>query len=528
MATVKQRCRLSGKDFLVSDEEQEILARIGILHPAIAEPLPMPTTHPWVFARQILSHSNVYHLYQGRSAFSRESLLSRYQAGSGYKVCTVEEFWDEKIDNTERGRAFDFSKPFFQQFDELLHSIYLLPLNVTNTENSSYVNAAVNLKNCYLCFVTYESQDCMYCYAVSQSHDCVDCVHVRSSQFCYQCLHIEQCYECQHCSDCRNSSSCFGCVDCVGCQECIGCVGLRNTRYHVFNEQYSKESFQIYLSGLRLGDRATRASLLSRCREFIASQNHRINHNINCEDCTGDYLVNSKNLTDCHFSNDCQDCGYLLYARHAKDAWRGVAEKAELLYQSAGYPGSYHTLYSFNIVGGEGNIYSHGLYNSCSHCFGCAFLKGKSYCILNRPYQKEEYLELSRCIMQHMKTTGEWGMFFPSQLSPHGYEESLVDAWLNPIPLEEAQQRGFIMTPRPRHLADGHSLDAGSVPEDIAEVSEASVLGRPIACERSREVFGYSRAEIQYYKRFQIPLPTLHWRERIANLLNAMQRIPAV
>jgi hypothetical protein len=43
---------------------------------------------------------------------------------------------------------------------------------------------------------------------------------------------------------------------------------------------------------------------------------------------------------------------------------------------------------------------------------------------LNKKYSKEDYETLLPKIIDHMKKTGEWGEFFPMEISPFKYEET--------------------------------------------------------------------------------------------------------
>ena len=57
--------------------------------------------------------------------------------------------------------------------------------------------------------------------------------------------------------------------------------------------------------------------------------------------------------------------------------------------------------------------------NGINNLFGCIGLRsGKSYCILNKQYSREEYIATVKKIIEDMKRRGEWGEFFPPSFSP--------------------------------------------------------------------------------------------------------------
>jgi hypothetical protein len=81
---------------------------------------------------------------------------------------------------------------------------------------------------------------------------------------------------------------------------------------------------------------------------------------------------------------------------------------------------------------------------NCSNLFGCSGLKSASYCILNKQYTKAEYEILVPKIIEHMMKISspsdegdahraggvmEWGEFFPSSMSPFGYNETVAQEY---------------------------------------------------------------------------------------------------
>ena len=68
------------------------------------------------------------------------------------KVYSQEIWWSDKWDGRDYGRDFDFSRPFFDQFQELRLSTPRMSLLNSNGENSEYCNLTTDNKNCYLVF----------------------------------------------------------------------------------------------------------------------------------------------------------------------------------------------------------------------------------------------------------------------------------------------------------------------------------------------------------------------------------------
>lgn len=75
-----------------------------------------------------------------------------------------------------------------------------------------------------------------------------------------------------------------------------------------------------------------------------------------------------------------------------------------------------------------------------SDLFACIGLRNKQYCIFNKQYTKEEYELLVAKIIAHMQKTGERGEFFPAQISPFGYNETMAMEFF-PLSKEQATKR---------------------------------------------------------------------------------------
>ena len=94
---------------------------------------------------------------------------------------------------------------------------------------------------------------------------------------------------------------------------------------------------------------------------------------------------------------------------------------------------SFHVYYSDNIR------YTDTCYSSQNLC-GCVGIKSSSNCILNTNYSQQEYDQLLLKIRDHMRSTGEWGSFFPYSHSPFAYNESSAGDFM-PLDTQGVQKR---------------------------------------------------------------------------------------
>ncbi len=109
----------------------------------------------------------------------------------------------------------------------------------------------------------------------------------------------------------------------------------------------------------------------------------------------------------------------------------------------------------------------------CENIFGCCGLLGAKNAILNTAYSHEEYQKLQEKIINHMKSTGEWGQFFPGSFSPHPYDESW-GSFHFPLTLQEQETLGYfsLQTSEPQQsdYSDSSILTSQSIsPEEIVQ-----------------------------------------------------------
>jgi hypothetical protein len=197
----------------------------------------------------------------------------------------------------------------------------------------------------------------------------------------------------------------------------------------------------------------------------------------------------------------------------------GCTQTNELLYEGEGLGhGVINTLFSKLIWGGSNDIlYSYECFAS-KNLFGCAGLKRAENCILNKQYAAEEYEEFAGKIIEHMKTTGEWGEFFPAKYSPFGYNET-VAMDLHPLSQEEAQKRGFKWTKEVDDIPKVEKvIPADKLPDSLHDIPD-DVLNWAITCESTGRPFVINRRELDFYRKMKVPLTHHHPDERHCRLM---------
>jgi hypothetical protein len=522
---IKQICRITGLEFLVSDQELELLHKLPELNSALGlETLPLPTVHPFEALRRMYVFGALRPLFKGKSVISGQSLLTRYNPDLGTKICSTEEFFD-LIDNTEVGQDYDFSRPFFEQWYEVFRKSVQPPLNKSNCEDSDYVNGALNLSGCYLCFAMWDSKDCLYCVTALSCRDCVDLCYSVNCELCYSSNNLTRCYEVQESTDCSDCQSSFGLFGCSNCSNCYGCVDLSREEYCIFNQKVTKSAYEQFLAGKDLASYNNRIIAVAECNAFAVAQNYKAKTISISERATGAYIERCEDVEQVYNAVSSRFSGYLIIGQDAHHCYRGLGVRSSFTYQTHGFDSSVN-VYCYTVRGGSNNIYSTFLYNNCSDCFGCTGLKKNSYCILNKQYSKEEYLELVPRIIAHMKSTGEWGEWFPIQYAPHYYEEGSWAEFMHDIPREVARKRGYLLLPDSELKTPSDQTD--SIPDKLSGADITTLLATPVRCQKTGKLFNLQRRELDFYLKLGIPVPRVHWNHKMQARINSRELVPAV
>ena len=143
--------------------------------------------------------------------------------------------------------------------------------------------------------------------------------------------------------------------------------------------------------------------------------------------------------------------------------------------------------------------------HSSKYLFGCSAIKHGQYCILNKEYSKEEYFILRDKLIEHMKKTGEYGEFFPSEMSNFGYNETMAQEYF-PLTKEEALAKGFKWWDQLQKTVSQETLKPEEIPDSIFDVSD-SVLNEILVCIKCKRNYKIVQNELIFYRKHSIPIP---------------------
>jgi len=267
------------------------------------------------------------------------------------------------------------------------------------------------------------------------------------------------------------------------------------------------------MADVNLGNYAKVMEMKKKAEEFFLTQPVKATRGAHNIDVIGDNLNNSKNSDHCFNCNELHDCRYLTDClMESKDSmdihcW---GDGMELCYNSILVGGKANNVFMSCDSGmGISNIfYSHLCTRNCHDCFGCIGLKHKKYCILNKQYTKDQYEELLPQIIEHMKSTGEWGEFFPPEVSLFGYNETLAQDYF-PMDKESVLKNGWQWCDFEPEIIATKTIPSERLPDDIKDIPE-DILNWAIICKDTGKPYKIIPQELKFYREFNIPVPHRH------------------
>ena len=504
---MSRRCEICETTFEISDAEAQLCTKFEI---------PLPRLCPEERLRHRLVFRNEFTLYRRKCSLTGQDILSNFDEDTAFPVYNNDVWWSDSWDVFQCGREFDFSKTFLENFRPVYEAVPRPALGVIRStmENSDYCNQAGHLKDCYLIVNADYSERCLYGKGVNRCFDCLDCFKTYDCEACYQCCNCNNCTFSTYLFDCHSSNECHFSYNLIGCEHCFGCVNLRNQRFCLFNEQLSQAEYESTVQRLR--HECVADEVLAQVNALRTTLPVKWMQERNTENCSGDYLVNCKDCEGCYDSEDLERCV------HCSDIKRGSGVSFgnyEVSYYGVSVFDSCHSItigdsanrvfFSQDIYGGNDIFYSI-LCNTASHdLFGCVGMKKQRYCILNKQYDQVSYNNLRAKIIAHMKETGEWGDFFPAELAPFAYNESVAIEYF-PLTRERALELGYRWKePKASEYQPG-TFKPAPLPGELGD----SILSELLSCETTGRNYRIQPTELEFYRKLQLPVPALCPQER--------------
>ncbi|OGZ85422.1 MAG: hypothetical protein A2401_03280 [Candidatus Staskawiczbacteria bacterium RIFOXYC1_FULL_38_18] len=481
--------------------------------------VPAPTFCPECRAQRRFVWRNERTLYKRKCDLCSKNIIGLYPEKTPFPVYCYECWYGDGWDPLSFGMDYNSSIPFFTQLKTLTQKVPRLAIWVVASTKSEYTNQSYFNKNTYLSFALRDSENVMYAGRTKANKNSVDITYTHFSELMYDTVNVEKSYNSQHIYDSEGIIDSSFMFSCRNCQNCFGGANLRSANYVFFGEQLLKEEYKEKVDKLNLGNRNEVKELREKFDDYSLKQIHRAMELVNCTNCVGNYLGNSK---DCYYVFD----GFELEnARHS--IWVFTSKDISDCYGMGGSNNVYETIgcedvancFFGNIVDSSTDVFYSDLCKGSQNLFGCVGVRSKNYCVLNKQYSKEEYAEIVKKIKEDMDKNPyidsggivyKYGEFFPPALSPFAYNETIAQEFY-PKSKEEIINLGY------RFSEQGTknyipTIHVGDIPEDISSVTD-SFTEEIIECRNKGAVetqctlaFKIMPEELSFYKKQEIPI----------------------
>ncbi len=516
----RKTCAISWQEFAVFQSDLEFYDKISPVFDWQKFQIPTPTLSPEERQRRRLSWRNERNLYYRNCDKSGKKIISMYSPESPYVVYDKNEWRSDNWNPLDYGFDFDFSQSFFSQYDKLMKQVPHASMNMANDNvNSEFTNYSVSNKNVYMSFGPTENEDCMYWKFINKCKRCVDCLSTYMCERCHEGYDSVNCYKCSYFINSTDCDSCLMVENCNNCKYCIASVWLNNKEYYYLNKHIWKEKYEALIKKIYpLSEK--NISLLEKAIQQVKSAVISPYANIQkCEDSSGDMLVNCKDTVACFDMVNIENCKYSRYAKNSIWSWDNSFNDPtwiEYCYETCSTLSQRCSFVFFTLQSTSAHYCVECF--SCHNIFGCVWLRNKEYCIFNKQYTQKEYELLVPRIITHMQKYKERWEFFPTEMSPYCYNESVAFEYFS-LSKQESLDRKYRRK---------DELVTINIPENAETIESEDIVQDPntrgldltkkvLICQKSKRPYRIIEDELDFYQKMNIGIPKLHPDERHYN-----------
>jgi hypothetical protein len=449
---------------------------------------------------------------KGVSDLSGESLITVLPSNPRYPIYKSHEWWGDGWDAMVSGVEYDSSKSFFDQLKELQEKIPRPHQTGENSTNCDWCDDTWDSKNCYLSRSISKCDNISYSYRVIETKDSFDIIYSFNLQNSYDCLLCHNSFNLNFSENSRDCIDSYFLYDCRNCQNCFMCYNLRNKQFCIRNKQYGKEEYESEINKIKLDSYKNIQILKSEFENILKNDAvHRENFNLKTTNSVGNYMTNCDKCVNVFSWENSQNCRNSLRGLDTKDCIDQLGTwHDEVSGRNCGVFGGYEI---------KNSAWSNARYSEyldqcveCEYCFGCAGLRKKKYCILNKQYTKEEYETLKNKIITDMEKRGEYGKFFPYSMGITDYNLSNGIIYFPDVTKEEIIKKSGYWSEENLSSSDG--VSSLELPDSIKD-TKPDVSSQALICPESKYRFNIRDAEYEFHKNKNFALPRLHFDVRM-------------
>jgi hypothetical protein len=316
-----------------------------------------------------------------------------------------------------------------------------------------------------------ENEDCCYATWLKKSKRCFDSLNVFNSELTYDCTDCQSCFDLKYSQDCEKCSTSYFLTNCEWCTFCFGCTNQMNQKYMIFNKKVSEEEYKNFIIEFESWKKHIIDLVKKKNVNLVKDTVTKTFYWKNNENCSGNHLFNCKDVTESYDIKESRNMKFCerIYNWPNADCydvdqfWLRISRVYESITIWVDCNNIKFCGNSYNLVNCE-YIYN---WFSCSDCFACVWLRNAKYCIFNKQYSKEEYFELKEKIINHIKSTWEYWEFFPSEMSPYWYNESIAQEY---FPLTEKEILDKKLNFKSEKEKTIYNWEKIKIPNDISDV----------------------------------------------------------
>lgn len=503
-------CWLTWEKFAITTKDTEFYDKVSPVIGGRKFSIPFPKLSPEARNQRRFAFGNWSFPYRRKCDYSGKMLIGQFPA-EARAVIYEKSIWESDIWNAfDYAREYDYSRPFFEQFDELLQVVPLPHNGNFSCENSDY-SFCTHSKDSYLLCVGGECEQVFYSEWLVGSKDSFESADSSHLEQCSNCVEVSKAFNCHTLLKSENCDEVSYSIAMIGCSQCFLCHNLTNQSYCIRNIQYTKTEWEKEMRKLRpQGSFIQTKKLDEEFKKLLADTTLPGTKILRSENCFWSIIEDCSDLVFASHGTESKHCKFGFLANfHNEDCYDTSSFYSNLCLESlSGWP-VHHCLFCFELRENNRDLLYSAYCENCTDCLGCIGLKNAKHCILNKQYTEEEYETHAPKIIEHMMKSGEWGEFFDPRISVLSYDSSEA-VFYRPMKKDDPQAKNFQFYPiAPPEYTFTKIIPAKLLPDSIDDIPD-DVLNWVVECEISKKYFRILKEELQFYRKHWLPLPRLH------------------